>query len=183
MNKFALTLLFGTVLVTLGAVNFSLYERPAGTSPIATDDRSDPGKPRTGDKAQPVSLSSLDGFSETFERPLFNSTRRKPVPVATDEQPPLAEPLAAPAEAVPSQSPPPQLLGVSVTQTIPKALLLASGKQDASWFRNGEAIDDWTIAAITRDEVTLQRGEQSIRLSLYPPSTNAPFPETGSNAR
>lgn len=182
MTRLAPTLLFGAVLAALGVINFSLHERPAATGAIVVGVRSDQGKPQAADKSTPSPPLGTEGFSETFDRPLFSPTRRKPVPVATNEPAPIVEPAPAPKESISPKLPAPQLLGVSVTQTIPKALLLANGKQEANWLRNGETVDDWTVAAIAKDEVTLQRGEESIRLSLYPSIPNEPSAGTSGNA-
>lgn len=183
MNKLALACLFAVTLGALGLTNFVLYGRPAAITPVVASDRPSQLKLRMDEKTPPLSSSDPEGFSETFERPLFSPTRRKPIPMPVVEPTPPAEPLPAPAQEVSNPSPAPALLGVSVTQTVPRALLVANGKQEANWFRNGETIDDWTIAAITKEEVTLQRGEQSVRLSLHPSGTDAPPIKTGSHGQ
>ncbi|WP_152979803.1 hypothetical protein [Mesorhizobium sp. 1M-11] len=183
MNKLFLILLLGTSLATLGMVNLGLYGRPATTSPVHADPRSNQGKPPADDKTLSTSLLGSAGYSETFERPLFNPTRRKPIPapIVADAPPPPAKPEPSPNPVL-SQAPAPALLGVSVTQATSKALLLASGKQEANWFQNGETIDDWSIVSITKEEVALQRGDQSISLFLYPEGRTGSSADNG-NAR
>lgn len=162
--------------VAVATANLALYKSPVDVSPL-TISRQTPRSAVSGNQDSLPPVGGVD-FSETFERPLFNPTRRKFVPVPVEE-PPVAIAVATvdvPPEPETAPMPPPTLLGISVAGATRKVLLRGEN-QDAQWRQSGETTAGWTIADIEPDRVILNRNSQTMRILLYPQSPDHPAGE------
>lgn len=162
-------LLASFIIVGLAAVNLTLSDTAIDTSPITMPVRKTDALETTSAGNSISSNSGMSDFTQTFERPLFSPTRRKPVPVVVKPEPATPVVAQAPAPVMVKQSSAiPALLGLSASKKGWKALLRPDGKKEIAWYGNGETIDGWMISAIDRDHVALSRGGQIELVTLYP---------------
>ena len=129
-----------------------------------------PARPFLVPSAADLALPPIETFAETLGRPLFTATRRPPSPLAT-----LHGQQAAPATATPERTGPNGerlLLGTYLLNGIviagPQKLVMLKhvGTGKAIRVTEGQALDDWTVASVTADQVVLRRGEKEERMSI-----------------
>ncbi|MGI9212897.1 MAG: hypothetical protein ACR2HF_10530 [Methylococcaceae bacterium] len=128
-----------------------------------TDHRATSGEGQGAVEESPgFELPSLDEFSATVEHPLF----------AENRLPPAVEELEA---ATPIVSTPLtlKLMGVIFTPRQQIALMQdANGKYKR--LRHNDALDGWTLIALSGDRVTLQQGNEQKELVLLKPRPKPP---------
>ena len=112
-----------------------------------------------------LALPPVESFAETLNRPLFTATRRPPSPgeLLQGEGAKLMPPAGKGEKVILGKY---LLRGVVVT---PEQKLLLLKRQDtgaAMRLKEGDALDDWRIAAIAQDHLILSKGSQQERVNL-----------------
>lgn len=127
-----------------------------------------PSMPREELPLAPSSLSPLDAYTETLERPLFSMNRRPEDANAS---------AASAANAF-------ILTGVVITPTRREALLLPQRGKDVLRGKLGDWVNGWKLETIEPERVTLRRGTRQMDLVLERPwKTGAsPTPQAAASA-
>lgn len=130
-----------------------------------------PARPFLVPSVADLALPPVETFSETLTRPLFTATRRPPSPLAA-----LHGQQGAPAPAPTPERTGPKgeklllgtylLNGVVVAGPQKLVMLKHMGSGKSLRVAEGEILDDWTVATITSDQVTLRRGDREEKVSL-----------------
>lgn len=129
-----------------------------------------PARPFLVPSVADLALPPLETFSETLNRPLFTATRRPPSPLTS-----LHGQAAAPGPATPERTGPKGerlLLGTYLLNGIVVAadrkivMLKHVGSGKTLRVGEGETLDDWTVASVTADQVTLRRGDREEKMSI-----------------
>ena len=124
-------------------------------------------QPLTPPSPADLALPPVESFSETLNRPLFTATRRPLSPGEMLQGQEMKSAAAAPAgkgEKV--------ILGRYVLRGVvvtPEQKILMLSRQDtgvALRLKEGDALDDWRIAAIAQDHIVLSKGGQQERIPL-----------------
>ncbi len=165
MNKLAPA--FGSIflaLVTVGAAEMVLtgQPRPERIMPAVAFEVEATQAPVAIATARPEAY-----YAAITERPLFAITRRPVLPQTEVPEPapaPVAEPIPKPAQK--PQFPDVTLNGILMSGNEPIALLALNGEA-ASWMRQGQKLDDWTVIKIADDHVEFQNNTEVARVNLY----------------
>ena len=170
-------LFYAAALGAAAAANYFLHANPPATESLVP---ANPVNPAIGAAAVPGETLPASALLliHTQTRPLFSPTRRKwvepapPEPPAPEpvEQPVAAEPPSAPQQAIADTSLPDiKLIGIEMTPSGARALLVKTGAADALWVNNGEKLEGWAVQKIDSGSVEMTLGERKIKLELYPP--------------
>ena len=140
----------------------------AGGSTAAREARSGESAwhpPATGGAAG-YRTKPLAAFAQTLARPIFARSRRPYVaPVAAVAAAPAAEPSLP---VVPVAEPAVTLAAVSILGENRRALLVSKGHPAGRWMNLGDTFDDWKIATISPDRLTLSTSGRTMTVMLYP---------------
>jgi hypothetical protein len=177
MKGFRAFIYSAAAICFIAAANYFIHANPPATEPLAP----------VAAVSQEIAAADISGeklassellLVHTQTRPLFSPTRRKwvepaqPVPAAPPSAaPPVpAEPPRLPQPAA-AETPPPEvaLIGIEMTPSGSKALLLKAGASDALWFKSGEKLEGWAVQKIDAGSVEITLGGRKIKLELYPP--------------
>lgn len=170
--KGAPSLLSILAFIAAGSACWHVWSSEVDISPILPDAAPIPSDNRAQPAPAPVALlASLETFSETLARPLFNPTRR-PLQTVIEPQPVAEEAPPAPPEGI-------RVLGVVRAADRPPRALIASPEDPMGrWLQIGEATAGWSIIDIGEAEVTITADLRKQRLSLYgeAPAATTPSP-------
>jgi hypothetical protein len=150
----------------------SLWDQSAPSAPIVVRAPAPPSPPpEHALSANPLWAIPLATLSDTRERPIFSSTRRPPppaiAPVAVAKAPP------APPKAPRVERPQLALVGTISSGDESFAIFVDQASRAALRLRMGEDFQGWRLRAVQGREVTLQRDQQTMILSLPQPGTTA----------
>jgi len=149
-----------------------LWDSPVAPAPPAVQPpEQPPAAPERAPSANPLWAIPLATLSNTRERPIFSASRRPPppavasVPVANVPPPPKAARVEPPQlSLVGTIIGGDQSFGIFVDQTTKAALRL----------KIGEDYLGWRLASVQGRDVSLERDQQAMILSLPQPGTGAP---------
>ena len=151
----------------------SLWDSPAASATVAVEPpqspEPSPTPPERTPSANPLWAIPLATLSNTRERPIFSSSRRPPpaavavVPVVKAPPPPPKPPRAERPQLslVGTIASGDESFGIFVDQTTKAALRL----------KIGDDYQGWRLRSVQGREVTLERDQQTARLSLPQPGT------------
>ena len=159
----------GATIVWVAAWGLDLWQTPIELDASTTAPTPRRASPVIADVVEPA----LSTFSQSLTRPLFFEGRRLPPPRPKEIK---AEPPKPPPPP-PSPPPPPpkpvvlpdkiKLLGV-VMQAADWKALIEIPPQPAAWFKVGDQIAEWTIAAIEENRVVFtHHSSKTATLALY----------------
>ena len=159
-----------SLALLLVAANAILYAHPPSTSPIMPDASPQLTESAILEDVGPEVRSSKR-MIQSAARPLFMADRRP----WQAPRPPLAKPASPPklpnepvADAPPAQPPDIRLLGVQATPDGVSALITSASEATPRWVSRGEEVGGWTISGIEKSGISVERGEHSEAISLYP---------------
>ena len=109
-------------------------------------------------------IAPLAAFHETVNRPLFEQSRRKPVPpeparAAEPAPPPPAPPVAEPANVT--------LIGTLLEASAARALVRIAPSNEERWIKQGDMVEGWLVEEIVERRLILGEGERRYQLDLY----------------
>jgi hypothetical protein len=118
-------------------------------------------------------VESSGRLSTILARPLFSESRRPFEPVA--QNPPAESPGAKlVTQSIAPETPPVEaeillLKGVLLHSGTARALIASGSYPVGVWIMQGESIDGWVVARVTKESVRLTRGKSEAQLELYQP--------------
>jgi hypothetical protein len=159
-----------------GGISSSVWEQSATPAPIVTV------RPREAPPAAPERILSpnplweipLSNLSTTRERPIFSPSRRPPPPVVAAAPPPSAPP--PPPKPPRVERPQFSLVGTVAGEDESFGIFVDQTTKSALRLRIGEDYQGWILRAVQGREVTLERDQQVVVLSLPQPGTVAAGP-------
>jgi general secretion pathway protein N len=131
-----------------------------------------PAAPARTPSANPLWAVPLSQLSETRDRPIFSPSRRPP-PVAAAVDPVPVKPPPRKQEVRPPQL---SLVGTIASEDESFGIFLDQSTKAALRLKLGEDYQGWKLQAIHAREVTMQKDEQAVVLTLPEPgeSSNGP---------
>lgn len=120
--------------------------------------------------ANPLWAIPLANLSNTRERPIFSPSRRPPVvqtPIA------VAVPLAPPPSPPHVERPPLTLVGTVAGDSESFGIFVDSESSTALRLKLGEDYQGWRLRVVQGRDVSLERDQQTVVLSLPEPGTDA----------
>jgi hypothetical protein len=111
----------------------------------------------------------LSALTATRDRPLFSVSRRPPALAVQLAPPPPQAPNPAPAALAPPERPALKLIGTIVSPTTGVAMLRDPATRAVTRLREGEATSGWRLKTVKLRSVIVEKGEQSVILSLPEP--------------
>jgi general secretion pathway protein N len=167
--------LLGAFLVIVSALAARAAADPidarANFRPPARPVPSPDARPRRGNPLWAIPLSAL---TATQDRPLFSTSRRRPVAaVPTLAPPPQKQGDPAPP---PLEQPSFTLVGTIVSPKVSVAVLQGSNPDAISRLRVGEENDGWRVRGIDLRSIVVEKGAQSVKLDLPRPDGAAAVP-------
>jgi hypothetical protein len=145
-----------------------------GISPIQADEPPPAGFPLPSGHQFGL---NFDQLSATRERPLFASTRRRPIPPPA----PIAKQEEAPPPSPPAEPPTVALLGtvLSLNKTQSFALVRPAQTNKTQHVSVGDEIETWKIAEIGARQIVLSLNDRlvTIKLAGDEPGTKPPVME------
>ena len=163
-QKLVLATLFAAI-ATLAVADWRIFvSSPAAEMAEPLAQRAAP-KPRpVPPKEQPSAIDSTDAKSHEaiLERPLFDSSRRPPPPVAVKPTPAPPKPVQAPFPADKYQ-----LVGIMHHPgSPPQALVRTSSGEPGLWIAEGSMVGDWRVEQVGEDRVSFSSNGASGVLKL-----------------
>jgi len=162
MMRALTTVILGSAVIALGAVNLELAFGSVDTAPIAAlppiASVGAPGESAVRSDAR----KSLAEYRETLERPLFAKERRPP-------RAPEPAPVEKPAETTdePTNPVPLRLTGVlDAASGGRRALIVSPDEPFGKWLIEGAEIDGWRLVSIKRRSVQITGGGQLKQLDM-----------------
>lgn len=148
-------------LVSLVAAGFAIYATVGPQSETAQS--AGPGwKPPTLAivELEPPKPASAD--VQTLSRPIFSKNRKPSTRTGS------AAPAAEPAIEATGEAPNGLTLAAIVKHDgVSSAFVISAGAPEGEWKKVGEKVESWTVAAINDLELTLQNGEEAVKLRLF----------------
>lgn len=131
-------------------------------------DQGAPAEPATGGPAR-AGMPSLDGLSQTRDRPLFRPDRRPlEVPASADEE--AAGPaLSAPGEAAFA----PKLVGIVTGPDLDIALLRPSAGGAIVRLRPDDDLEGWRLDRIEARSVVFRKDDREVTIAIRQPRSAA----------
>lgn len=164
----------GTAMGLLGLINVVMLGRPLDLRPISNENSAPRGLfgQEVSDGESGTGHIEELTFVQTFSRPLFNADRRKYQP---PEPPPTPEPPPDPPKVVETPAPEPEiapptfrLIGVSVSGSSARALILDGRNRDPQWVLEGEAIEGWVLEKVLDGAIKVSQSGAEFSIDLYP---------------
>ncbi len=151
----------------------SLWEAPTparvAVGPTTQPRQAEPGRTPSANPLWAIPLATL---SNTRERPIFSPTRRPPPAVV----PPVTAAQAPPPKPLQVERPQLSLVGTIASSEQSIGILVDETSKAALRLKLGEEYQGWRLRAVQPREVTLERDQQTIVLSMPQPSESAPAP-------
>jgi len=128
----------------------------------------EPNRDEAARAGNPLWAIPLSALTATQDRPLFSASRRPPAaPVQAAAPPPVQAP--PPPPPAPPERPSLTLLGTIVSPEAAIALLRDGGTQSVTRVRKGEAASGWLLQSVKPRSIVVDKGEQSVTLTLPEP--------------
>lgn len=160
-------LLITATLAGLGYANLEAATQPIDTTAVAQAPETQ--APPVADVAvEPDKVRTLEEFSETVSRPLFNDTRRPTPPRAMAETPPQDATVQATAGNTPVRATLRLLGTMQAGARGPRALIQADAAARADWVDIGADVSGWRVTSIRGDTVSVEADGAQSEIKLYP---------------
>lgn len=123
------------------------------------------GVPARSVMATGPSTFRIDDLRDWEQRPLFEPTRRQPLPPPPPPKPAVvAKPLPQPAGVDASTF---RLLGVSLGEERAVALVSLAGGQRLVRARQGDVVEGWQVTSVEPRQITLERDSRRVVLQVF----------------
>lgn len=152
----------------LAVVNIYMMREPLPLTPTFAANRSASQLPGTDSDSGEYKAAFGDlSFVQSFSRPLFNEDRRKFQPPQAKAKPNAKKPTQK-RNAASVEPPQIKLVGLSLTPTSSRALILVSNTNDTSWITVGEKVQGWEVVAIDDNSLVVENNGDRISIDLHP---------------
>lgn len=174
LHRFRLSPLMAGALVALGLFDLAglaVLGRGILSTGFAEKDIRADWRPPTLTQYEALAAKPADADVQTLTRPIFSKTR-KPYLSKDKKQASLAAamPATPPANL--------KLLGLAKYKDVQSAFIVSGSTPGGKWCAVGNEIDGWKVTQMQNSEVTLQSGDKTVQLSLYPEPTERQSQET-----
>jgi hypothetical protein len=147
------------------AIGLGYAAGPAASPPAVQSAPSPPLNAERVPSGNPLWAIPLRQLSATRDRPLFAPSRRPPPPVVAYQMASVPPPPPKPAEP---EKPRLSLVGTIAGGSEGIGVFIDSTSRSVLRLKMGEAHDGWVLREVRRREATLEKGRQTVALSLPP---------------